>query len=58
MAHLSILVAEFGEDVPYVDGLARGFPFRGKRVPFINYQKGIYRAAIQTAGGPVHPNVS
>lgn len=48
MAHLSILVAEFGEDVPYVDGLARGFPFRGKRVPFINYQKGIYRAAIQT----------
>jgi putative restriction endonuclease len=48
MAHLSILVAEFGEDIPYVGGLARGFPFRGTRVPFINYQKGIYRAAIQT----------
>jgi len=48
MAHLSILVAEFGEDIPYVVGLARGFPFRGTRVPFINYQKGIYRAAIQT----------
>jgi len=48
MAHLSILVAEFGEDIPYVGGLARGFPFHGTRVPFINYQKGIYRAAIQT----------
>jgi putative restriction endonuclease len=48
MAHLSILVAEFGEDVPYPGGLARGFPFRGTRVPFLNYQKGIYRAAIQS----------
>jgi putative restriction endonuclease len=48
MAHLSILVAEFGEDIPYVGGLARGFPFHGERVPFINYQKGIYRSAIQT----------
>lgn len=47
MAHLSILVAEFGEDIPYVGGLARRFPFRGTRMPFINYQKGIYRAAIQ-----------
>src|SRR5215218_6967872 len=47
MAHLAILVAEFGEDVPYAGGLSRGFPFRGKRVPFINYQKGIYRAAVQ-----------
>jgi hypothetical protein len=48
MAHLSILVAEFGEDVPYVGGLARGFPFRGARVPFLNRQKGIYRAAAQS----------
>ena len=47
MGHLSILVAEFGDDVPYGDGLQRGFPFRGRRVPFLNYQKGIYRAAIQ-----------
>ncbi|MGZ4319210.1 MAG: HNH endonuclease [Gaiellaceae bacterium] len=47
MAHLSVLVAEFGEDVPYVGGLARGFPFRGTRVPFLNRQKGIYRAAAQ-----------
>jgi hypothetical protein len=48
MAHLLILVAEFGEDVPYVGGLARGFPFRGARVPFLNRQKGIYRAAAQS----------
>jgi putative restriction endonuclease len=48
MAHLSVLVAEFGEDIPYAGGLAHGFPFRGKRVPFLNYQKGIYRAAVQS----------
>jgi putative restriction endonuclease len=49
MAHLSVLVAEFGEDVPYASGLDRGFPFRGTpRVPFLNYQKGIYRARVQT----------
>jgi len=47
MAHLAILVAEFGEDVPYAGGLSRRFPFRGQHVPFINYQKGIYRAAVQ-----------
>jgi putative restriction endonuclease len=48
MAHLSVLVAEFGEDIPYAGGLARRFPFRGARVPFLNYQKGIYRAAVQS----------
>jgi putative restriction endonuclease len=47
MAHLSVLVAEFGEDIPYMGGLARGFPFRGERVPFLNRQKGIYRSRIQ-----------
>ena len=47
MAHLSILAAEWGEDVPYVGALAKGFPFRGGRVPFLNRQKGIYRSAIQ-----------
>jgi putative restriction endonuclease len=48
MAHLSILAAEFGENIPYAGGLDRGFPFRGRRVPFLNYQKGIYRAAVQS----------
>jgi putative restriction endonuclease len=48
MAHLSILAAEFGVDIPYPGGLDRGFPFRGRRVPFLNRQKGIYRAVVQT----------
>ncbi len=48
MAHLSVLVAASGEDVPYVDGLDRGFPFRGERIPYLNRQKGIYRARVQT----------
>jgi len=30
-----------------VGGLDRGFAFRGRRVPFLNRQKGIYRAAAQ-----------
>src|SRR5205814_2552352 len=51
MAHLSILAAEFGVDIPYVGGLDRGFPFRGRRVPFLNRLKGIYRAAVQTGPG-------
>ena len=34
--------------MPYAGGLDRGFVFRGRRVPYINYQKGIYRAAVQT----------
>jgi putative restriction endonuclease len=47
MAQLSILVAEFGEDVPYANGLDRGFAFRGRRVPYLNRQKGIHRASVQ-----------
>jgi hypothetical protein len=47
MARLSLLVAEFGEDIPYAGALANGFPFCGSRVPFLNYQKGIYRAKVQ-----------
>jgi putative restriction endonuclease len=46
-AQLAIVCAEFGDDVPYDGALARGFTFRGRRVPFLNRQKGIYRAAIQ-----------
>lgn len=48
---LDALRAQFGDDLPYVGALDRGFAFRGARVPFLNYQKGIYRAAIQR--GPV-----
>lgn len=46
-AQLAILCAEFGDDVPYAGGLERGFTFRGRRVPYLNRQKGIYRAAAQ-----------
>jgi putative restriction endonuclease len=46
-AALEVLSAQFGEDVPYAGGLDRGFNYRGRRVPFLNYQKGIYRAAAQ-----------
>ena len=46
-ASLAVLCAEFGEDVPYVGGLDRGFAFRGGRVPFLNRQQGIFRARAQ-----------
>lgn len=47
IAALEVLCAQFGEDVPYTGGLDRGFSFRGRRVPFLNQPKGIYRAAVQ-----------
>jgi putative restriction endonuclease len=46
-AALDVLRAEFGDDLPYLGGLDRGFGYRGARVPFLNYQKGIYRARVQ-----------
>lgn len=46
-AQLAILCAEWGDDVPYAGGLDRGFGFRGRRVPYLNPQQGIYRAAAQ-----------
>src|SRR6266545_7719105 len=44
---LDVLRAQFGEELRYKDGLDRGFTFRGRRVPFLNYQKGIYRSGVQ-----------
>jgi putative restriction endonuclease len=55
---LEVLCAQYGEDVPYKDGLDRGFAFRGRRVPFLNYQKGIYRAAVQTGPAALSINTS
>lgn len=46
-ASLDVLCARYGEDVPYKGGLDQGFPFRGRRVPFLSTQKGIFRAAAQ-----------
>jgi hypothetical protein len=46
-ASLDVLCAQHGDDVPYVGGLERGFPYRGRRVPFLQKFKGIHRAAAQ-----------
>jgi putative restriction endonuclease len=46
-ASLDVLCATHGEDVPYRGGLDAGFAFRGRRVPFLSPQKGIFRAAVQ-----------
>jgi putative restriction endonuclease len=46
-SRLALLQAQCGDELPYAGILSEGFPFRGRRVPFLNYQKGIYRAAVQ-----------
>jgi putative restriction endonuclease len=46
-AQLAILCAQHGADVPYAGGLDAGFSFRGRRVPYLSRQKGIFRAAVQ-----------
>jgi putative restriction endonuclease len=57
-AALDVLCATFGEDVPYVDGLRRGFAFRGGRIPFLSPQKGIYRARAQRGPAALSINTS
>ena len=47
-SRLALLQAQHGDELPYAGVLSEGFPFRGRRVPFLNYQKGIYRAAAQS----------
>jgi putative restriction endonuclease len=44
---LDALRARYGNDLPFVGALSDGFVHGGKRVPFLNRQKGIYRSAIQ-----------
>jgi putative restriction endonuclease len=57
-AALDVLCAKYGMEVPYVGGLDQGFAFRGRRVPFLNYQKGIYRAAAQQGPAALSVNTS
>lgn len=57
-ASLDVLCAKFGEDVPYRDGLEARFPFRGRRVPFLSYMKGIHRAAVQRGPAALSINTS
>jgi putative restriction endonuclease len=47
-ASLDVLCARFGDEVPYPGGLDQGFNFRGRRVPFLSTQKGIFRAGAQS----------
>jgi putative restriction endonuclease len=57
-ASLDVLCAKHGPELPYLGGLDGGFAFRGKRVPFLNYQKGIYRAAAQRGPAALSVNTS
>lgn len=57
-ASLDVLCAQFGEDVPYKGGLDAGFPFAGRRVPFLSPQKGIFRAAAQSGKAALSINTS
>jgi putative restriction endonuclease len=57
-AALDVLCAKHGPELPYAGGLDGGFAFRGRRVPFLNYQKGIYRAAAQTGPAALSVNTS
>jgi putative restriction endonuclease len=50
-AALDRLRTRFGDDLPVRDGLDAGFMFDGQRVPFLNPQKGIYRAGRQSGPG-------
>jgi putative restriction endonuclease len=55
---LDVLCAQYGEDVPYKGGLDSGFPFAGRRVPFLSPQKGIFRAAAQSDPSALSINTS
>jgi len=57
-AALDVLCAKHGPELPYAGGLDAGFAFRGGRVPFLNYQKGIYRAAAQRGPAALSVNTS
>jgi putative restriction endonuclease len=45
---LDALQAQHGDELPYKGALERGFTWRNRRVPFLNRQKGIFRAAAQS----------
>jgi hypothetical protein len=38
-------------ELPYAGALGEGFNFRGRKVPFLNNQKGIYRGEVITIMG-------
>jgi putative restriction endonuclease len=58
MLSLDVLAAQFGEDIPYRGGLDRGFPFGGRRAPFLAPAKGIFRARAQRGPAALSINTS
>ena len=57
-ASLDVLCAKHGPELPYKGGLNAGFAFRGRRIPFLSYMKGIYRAAAQSGPAALSVNTS
>jgi putative restriction endonuclease len=57
-ASLDVFCAQYGEDVPYRGGLDGGFPYGGRRVPFLSPQKGIFHAAAQQGPAALSINTS
>ncbi len=55
---LDALRAQLGEELPYQSALAQGFQYSGRRIPFPNYQKGIYRAGAQHGPAALSINTS
>src|SRR5207245_7603487 len=55
---LAVLCATFGEDIPYKSGLDQRFSFRGARVPFLSFMKGIHRASVQRGPAALSINTS
>ena len=53
-----MLCAKFGPELPYKGALDQGFAFRGRRIPFLNFQKGIYKAAAQSGPAALSVNTS
>lgn len=55
---LDVLCAKQGPELPYKGALAAGFNFRGGKIPFLSYMKGIYRAAAQRGPAALSVNTS
>lgn len=57
-ASLDVLCAKHGPELPYKGALDQGFAFRGRKIPFLNFQKGIYKAAAQSGPAALSVNTS
>lgn len=57
-AELQRLTARFGPSIPYRGGLDAGFRYRGRRIPFLSPQKGIFRAREQEGPAALSLNTS